>query len=37
MYVLIGADIRPHAIDALNELVGYIKNEAVNETEVYAS
>lgn len=37
MYVLIGADIRPHAIDALNELVGYIKNEAVNETEIYAS
>lgn len=37
MYVLIGADIRPHTIDALNKLVGYIKNEAVNETEVYAS
>lgn len=37
MYVLIGADIRPRAIDALNKLVGYIKNEAVNETEVYAS
>lgn len=37
MYVLIGADIRPHAIDALNKLVGYIKNEAVSETEIYAS
>lgn len=37
MYVLIGADICPHAIDALNKLVGYIKNEAVTETEVYAS
>ena len=36
MYVLIGADIRPHAIDALNKLVGYIKNNLVTETEVYA-
>lgn len=36
MYVLIGADIRPHAIDALNKLVGHIKNNLVTETEVYA-
>ena len=27
MYVLIGADIRPHCIDALQKLVGKIKNE----------
>lgn len=27
MYVLIGADIRPHAVDALQKLVGHIKNE----------
>lgn len=37
MYVLIGADIRPHAIDALNKLVGHIKSNLVVETEVYAS
>ncbi len=37
MYVLIGADIRPHAIDALNKLVGHIKADLVVETEVYAS
>lgn len=36
MYVLIGADIRPHAIEALNKLVGHIKNNLVTETEVYA-
>lgn len=35
MYVLIGADIRPHAIEALNKLVGHIKNNLVTETEVY--
>lgn len=36
MYVLIGADIRPHAIDALQKLVGHIKNDLVEEKEVYA-
>lgn len=36
MYVLIGADIRPRAIDALQNLVGKIKNEMVTETEIYA-
>lgn len=35
MYVLLGADIRPHAIDALNRLVGHIKNNLVTETEIY--
>src|SRR5665647_1749833 len=29
MYVLIGGDIRPHVIDALQFLVGKIKNECV--------
>ena len=37
MYVLIGADIRPHCIDALQRLVGHIKNNLVVEKEVYAS
>ena len=37
MYILIGADIRPRAIDALIRLVGHIKNELVNEIEVYRS
>lgn len=36
MYVLIGGDIRPHVIDALQTLVGTIKNECVVETEVTA-
>ncbi len=36
MYVLIGADIRPHCIDALQKLVGRIKNELVVEHEIYA-
>ena len=35
MYVMIGGDIRPRVIDALNFLVGKIKNECVNEEEVY--
>ena len=35
MYVLIGADIRPHAVDALQELVATIKNELVVEHENY--
>ena len=37
MYVLIGADIRPRCIDALQNLVGKIKNELVVEKEVYVS
>ena len=36
MYVLIGADIRPNCIDALQNLVGKIKNDLVTETELYA-
>ena len=36
MYVLIGADIRPRCIDALQNLVGKIKNELVVEKEIYA-
>lgn len=35
MYVLVGGDIRPHVIDALQFLVGKIKNECVSETELY--
>ena len=35
MYVLIGGDIRPHVIDALQSLVGFIKNECVVEREEY--
>ena len=33
MLVLIGGDIRPHVVDALQTLVGTIKNECVNEVE----
>ncbi|SDH12439.1 molybdenum cofactor biosynthesis protein MoaE [Halanaerobium congolense] len=33
MYVLIGGDIRPHTIDALQFLVAKIKNECVKEIE----
>ena len=33
MYVLIGGDIRPRVVDALQYLVGRIKNECVTETE----
>lgn len=35
MQVLIAADIRPHAVHALETLVGKIKNECVTETELY--
>lgn len=35
MYVLIGGDIRPRVIDALNYLVGRVKNECVVETELH--
>lgn len=37
MYVLVGGDIRPHVIDALQTLVGQIKNECVVEQEIYGS
>lgn len=36
MYVLVGADIRPRCIDALEKLVGKIKDELVTETEICA-
>ena len=35
MFVLIGGDIRPHVIDALQFLVGRIKSECVTETELH--
>ena len=35
MYVMIGADIRPRCIDALQNLVGKIKNDLVVEKEIY--
>ena len=35
MKVLIGADIRPHAVAALETLVGRIKKECVTERELY--
>ena len=34
MYVLIGGDIRPHVVDALQYLVGRLKTECVRETEL---
>ena len=34
MYVLIGGDIRPHVVDALQALVGTLKNECVTEREL---
>ncbi|MDD6435582.1 MAG: molybdenum cofactor biosynthesis protein MoaE [Clostridiales bacterium] len=34
MYVLIGGDIRPHVVEALQFLVGRIKNECVTESEI---
>ena len=35
MRVLIGGDIRPHVIDALQALVGKLKNECVSEQEIF--
>ncbi len=35
MYVLIGGDIRPNVVDALQHIVGRIKNECVIEKEIY--
>lgn len=37
MYALIGGDIRPHVVDALQYLVGRIKSECVAETELYGN
>ncbi|MCL2757033.1 MAG: DUF1073 domain-containing protein [Coriobacteriia bacterium] len=36
MYILIGADIRPNTINAMQRLVGKIKTELVVEKEIYA-
>ncbi|NLL63477.1 MAG: molybdopterin biosynthesis protein [Ruminococcaceae bacterium] len=35
MFVMIGGDIRPHVVDALQFLVSKIKNECVKEEEIY--
>ncbi len=35
MYVLVGGDIRPHVVDALQTLVGTLKNECVVEQELF--
>lgn len=35
MYVLVGGDIRPHVIRALESLVGKIKSQCVKEEEVF--
>ena len=35
MYVLVGGDIRPHVVDALQSLVGELKNNCVSEKELY--
>ena len=34
MLVLVGGDIRPHVIDALQALVGELKNHCVTEEEI---
>ena len=35
MLVLVGGDIRPHTVDALQYLVGRIKSECVTENETF--
>ena len=35
MLVLVGGDIRPHVIEALQKLVGEIKNNCVTEREIF--
>ena len=35
MLVLVGGDVRPHVVDALQSLVGELKTNCVTETEVY--
>ena len=37
MYVLVGCDTRPHAVDALQYLVGRLKTECVEERELLGS
>ena len=37
MYVLIGGDIRPRVVEALDYLVGRIKSDCVTETEIFRS
>lgn len=37
MLVLVGGDIRPHVVDALQALVSQIKSECVTEQEILAS
>ena len=34
LYVLVGGDIRPHVVDALQALVGRLKSECVTELEL---
>ena len=36
MYILVGGDIRPHVVSALQFLLGKIKNECVTEKEITA-
>ena len=36
MLVLVGGDIRPHVVDALQALVGEIKQQCVTETEIFS-
>lgn len=36
MLVLVGGDIRPHVVDALQTLVGELKDHCVTEQELYA-
>ena len=36
MLVLVGGDIRPHVVDALQALVGEIKQHCVTETEIFS-
>ncbi len=35
MLVLVGGDIRPHVVDALQYLVGRLKSECVSEREIF--
>lgn len=35
MFVLVGADTRPHAVDALQKIVGEIKETCVKEEEIF--
>lgn len=35
MYILIGGDIRPHVMEAMDFLIGHIKSECVSEQELF--